>query len=101
MRVHFALRDVTAFRSEDVFDWVLQRDDVFAPLDIHLLDQRGQCCRFPTADRTGHENESVMKTREQFQMLGQPELVHRAYVGVDDAKDKIDTEPLPNDAGAE
>ncbi len=42
-----------------------------------------------------------MKTGEQLEALGQPELIHRADVGADDAENKIDPEPLPNDAGAE
>ena len=100
VRVHFALRDVAAFRLENVFDRVFERDDVLAPLDIHLLDQRRQRGRFSAADRAGHEDEPVLITREQFQMLGQPELVHRPHLGVDDAEDEIDSEPLAHDAGA-
>ncbi len=40
--MHFALRNVTPFRFEDVFDWVLERDDVLVALEVHLLDERGQ-----------------------------------------------------------
>ncbi len=31
VRMHFALRDVTAFRFENVFDRIFQRDDVLTP----------------------------------------------------------------------
>src|SRR5437016_2486604 len=34
-------------------------------------------------------------------MIGQTELVHRAYLCVDDTEDEIDTEPLAHDARTE
>ena len=72
MRVHLALGDVTTFRLENVFDRIFEGDDVFAPLEIHLFDQRRQGRRLPAPDRAGHENESVLIARQQFQSLGQP-----------------------------
>ena len=80
VRVHFALRDVATFRLEDVFDRIFQRDDVFATFDVYLFDERSERRRFAAADRTGDENEAVVITREQFEMFGQTELVHRAHV---------------------
>ena len=56
MRVHFALRDVATFWFENVFDRIFERDDVFASLDVHLLDQRRERRRFSAAHRTGNEN---------------------------------------------
>ena len=41
-----------------------------------------------------------MEARQQLEALGQTELVHRAHPGADDAKNDVDPEPLPNDAGA-
>ena len=35
---HFALRDVAAFRLENIFDRIFQGDDVVPPFQIHLLD---------------------------------------------------------------
>ena len=101
VRVHFALGDVATLRLEDVFDRILQRDDVLVALDVHLLDERGQRGRFAAADRAGDEDEPVVKTGEHLEALGQAEFVHRAHLGADDAEDEIDPEPLPNDAGAE
>ena len=45
--------------------------------------------------------EPVLITGQQFQAFGQTELIHRPHLRVDDAKNQIDPEPLPNDAGAE
>ena len=98
--VHFALGDVATLRLEDVFDRVLESDDVLAPLDVYLLDERGQSGRFAAADRAGDEDESVMEAREQLEALGQAEFIHRPHPGADDAKDEVDPEPLPNDTGA-
>ena len=100
VRVHFTLRDVAAFRLEDVFDRVLERDDVLAPLEVHLLDQRGERGRFAAADRTGDKDEPILVAREQFQVLRQTEVVHRPHLRVDDAENQIEPEPLPDDTGA-
>ena len=54
--VRLALGDVTTLRFEDVFNGILQCNDVFAPFEIHLLHQRGQGRRFSTSDRPGNED---------------------------------------------
>ena len=79
VRVHFALGDVAAFRLEDILDRIFQRDDMLAPFDIYLLDERGERGRFAAANRAGNENEAVLITREQLEMFRQTELVHRAH----------------------
>ena len=99
MRVHFALGDVATLRLEDVFDRILQRDDVLAPLQVHLLDERGQRGRFSAADRTGDEDQAILIARQQLQCSGKPELVHRSHSRVDDAENQIDAQPLPHHAG--
>ena len=43
VREHFALANVAIFRGNDVFDRVLERDDVIVPLRIYLLDHCRQC----------------------------------------------------------
>ena len=98
--VHFALGDVAILRLEDVFDRVLEGDDVLVPLEVYLLDERGEGGRFAAADRAGDEDEAVVITGEQLEALRQTQLIHRAHVGADDAENEIDPEPLPNDAGA-
>ena len=101
MRVHLALGDVAGLGHQNVFDRVFEGDDVLVALRVYLIYQCRQRCRLAAADRAGHENQTILITRENFQMLGQAELVHRAHFGVDDAEDKIDTEPLPHHARAE
>ena len=64
VRVHFALRDVTTFRLQDVFNRIFQRDDVFAPLQIHLLDKRGQGGGFAAPHRAGHQDQSILIARQ-------------------------------------
>ena len=100
VRVHFALGDVAILRLKNVFDRILERDDVFVTLDIHLLDQRRQRRRFSTADGAGDEDQSIMIARKQLQVLRQAELVHRPDVRINNAEDEIDPEPLPHHAGA-
>ncbi len=100
MGAHFALGDVAAFRLQDVLDWVFQGDDVLAALPINLLDQSRQGGRFSAADRARDQNQSVLIAGQKFQLLGQTELIHRAHLGVDDAKHEIDPEALTDDAGA-
>ena len=42
-----------------------------------------------------------MEACQQLEALGQTEFIHRAHPGADYAKDDVDPESLPNDAGAE
>ena len=54
------------FDVEDVFDRVLERDDVVVPGAVDLLDERGQRGRFAAADRAGHEHQAVVILREEL-----------------------------------
>src|SRR5437773_2350110 len=66
-----------------------------------LLVCSGPSTTWPlSADRAGDEDQSVLITREEFEMLGQTELVHRLHLCVNDAKNEIDPEPLAGNAGA-
>ena len=98
--MHFALGDVTALRFENVFNGILQGDDVLASLEIDLLDQSGQRRRFSTPDRSRDEDQPVLITRQQFQMLGQTELIHGANTCVDDSENNVGTETLSDYTGA-
>src|SRR5207247_8552007 len=100
MGMDFALRDVTALRLEDVFNRIFQRNDVFTSLDVDLLNQGGQGCRFSTSNRSGNEDQAVMITSQQFQVLGQPELVHGAHASIDDSENNISAKTLADETGA-
>src|SRR5438093_1485089 len=62
MREYFALRNMAVFRLDDVLDWVLQGNDVIAPLSIYLLDHRRERRRFASADRTRRQDQAVLIT---------------------------------------
>jgi hypothetical protein len=68
--VHFALRDMTTLRLEDIFDRILQADDV-PPLRFtcSISAARVVICRFrPNRSR----DKPVLVTRKQLQVLGKP-----------------------------
>ncbi len=46
MGVDFALGDVAEARFDDVFDRVLEGDDVILSRDVHLVDEGGEGCGF-------------------------------------------------------
>src|SRR5437762_8528931 len=100
MCMEFALRYVTTLRSEDVFNRMFLRNDVFPSLDVDLLSQGGQGCRFSTSNRSGNEDQAVMITSQQFQVLGQTELVHGANACIDDSENNISAKTLADDTGA-
>ena len=79
MGVNFALGDVATLRLENVFDRILEGDDMLAALHVYLLDERGEGGRFAAADRAGDEDEAVMEAGEKLEALGQAEFVHRAH----------------------
>ena len=97
---HFPLGNVTVFRFQNVFDRVLECNDVIVPFHVYLLDHRRQCSRFASSYRTSCQDQSVLITGENLEMLWQLQLIHGSDVGVDHAKDNFDPKPLPNHAGA-
>ena len=62
----FALSNVAIFRLEDVFDRVLQRDDVLVPLHVHLFDHGRERSRFTSADRPCRQDQPVLIASEQL-----------------------------------
>src|SRR4051812_29804557 len=96
MGVHFPLGDVTSLRLEHILDRIFQSDDVLPAFRVYLLDQRRERGGLSASDRAGDENQPVLITRQQLQVFGQTQLVHRLDARVDDPEYDIDTEPLPN-----
>ena len=64
MGVNFALGDVTTLRLEKELDRILERNDMFATFEIHLLHQGRESGGFSTADRAGYEDQSILITRQ-------------------------------------
>ena len=71
---------------------------MFAALPVDVLDQCGQRRRLAAADASSNEDQSVLITCEQLQMLGQAELIHRADVRLDDPENDFRPESLPHNA---
>ena len=73
---------------------------MLVPLHVHLFDHGRERSRFTSADRPRRQDQPVLITSEQLEMLGQLQFVHRAHVRIDDAKNDVYSEPLTHDTGA-
>ena len=100
VRVHFALVDLAAVRSEQVFDRILQRDDVLVTRAVHFLHERSQRGAFAAADRSSDQHESVLVLREHLELRRQPELVHGPHIRLDNAENEIVAQTVPHHARA-
>ena len=100
MGVHFALVHLAALRCEEIFDRILQGDDVIVARAVHLLDQRGKRRALAAADRTRDQNQPVLELGEKLELRRKPKLIHRPHIGLDDAEDQIVTQPVPHHACA-
>ena len=101
MRVNLALRDVAAARGNDVFDRILEGDDMVVAVAVYFIDQRGERRAFAAAHGAGDKHQAVVVLGQKFDLLGKPEFIHRADMIADDAKYKVTADALANDAGAE
>ncbi len=99
--VDLALVDVAALRLEDVFDRILERDDVVVAVLVDLIDEGGERGGLAGADGAGDEDEAVVIAGQGRQVSRQAEFLHRADLGVDDAEGHVDAEALLDDGGAE
>src|SRR5436190_9565566 len=54
------LCDVATVRFEDVFNRIFQGDYMLVSLEINLLDQRRERCRFSAPNRAGDKDEPVL-----------------------------------------
>ena len=92
---------MAAFRLDDVFDGVFQRDDVVLALGVDRIDEGRECGRFAAADWAGDEDEAVVEAGEGFHRVRQPQFFDRGDFGFDDTEDHVDTEALLHDGGTE
>src|SRR5947207_14240215 len=99
MGMYFALRYMAVLRLKDVLNRILQRNDVLVALDVDLLHQCSQRRRFPASYRSSDEDEAVMISSQQFQVLGQTEFVHGANMAVDYSKNDIRAQTLAHYTG--
>jgi hypothetical protein len=62
--VDLALVDVAALGFEDVFDRVLEGENVVLAVAVDEIDERGEGGGFAGADRTGDEDQAVLVAGE-------------------------------------
>ena len=98
--VHFPLVHLAAPGGEEVFDRILQGDDVFVAGAVHFFDQRGKGRALAAANRAGNQNEPVLVLGQHFELRRQTEFVHRPHVGLDDPENKVVAETVAHHAGA-
>ena len=99
--VNLALGDMATARRDDVFDRILERDDVVVAGAVDLVDERGERGALAAAHRTGHKHEAVVEFREELELIRQAELLHAADGIADDAENEVIARALADDAGAE
>ena len=101
MSVNLTLGDMALARRHDVFDRILQSDDMVVARAVDLIDQRCERGALSAANGAGHEDEAIVKFREQFQLLRKAQLIHRTHAVADNSKYEIVAGALAHDARAE
>lgn len=99
--MHLALADVAALRFVDVFDRVLERENVVLAVAIDEIEQSRQSRGFSRANGTSDEDESVVVAGERQDVFGrQADFLDGADFGIDDPEDHIEAKALTDDRGA-
>ena len=101
MRVNLTLSDMALARRHDVFDRILQSDDMVVARAVDLIHQRSERSALSATNGAGHEHQTVVKFCEQFQLLWKAQLIHRTHAVADDSKYEIVTGALAHDTRAE
>ncbi len=63
----------------DKFDGIFQADDIHLAISIDVIDHRGECRRFPSAGRTGHQNHALVMVAEFLYDRWHAKFVQRRY----------------------
>lgn len=96
----FALVDLAAFRFENVFDRIFEREDVVFAVFVDEIDKSGERGGFSGTDGTGYEDQSVLITGEGNDAFERkPDFFHGADFIGDDPEGHVVAEPLFNDRG--
>ena len=102
----FALLDDRELVLEEIFDRVLERDDVFARPPVHVIDDRGERGRFARARRAGDEDDAARRLGDAADDGRKMQLLEGANVHPHDAQGDaeppallIDIHAKPPDAG--
>src|ERR1043166_1618056 len=82
-------------------DRVLDRHDVLAALDVHLVDHRGECRRFTAAGRAGDEHEAARLATELVDDVRETELLEALDLVGNGAERATDGALLQKEVAAE
>jgi hypothetical protein len=97
---HFAMRDETLERRVNVFDRVLDRDDVSGGRPVAVIDHRRERRRLARAGGADDEHESALVHHDVLQGFGQAKLLEVRHLGRDRAHDHADMLLLDEDVDA-
>ena len=84
-----------------VFDRVLDREDVARPGHVDRVDQRGHARRLPRTRRPAEEDEPLLELDELSHRLRQPDLVERRNCVLDESQRHRREAPLVEGVAAE
>ena len=88
-------------RGDDVFDRIFEGDDVVVARAVDLIHQRREGCAFAATHGASHKHKAVVELREEPQLLGQAEILHRADLVADDSENEVVAGALADNARAE
>ena len=102
-RIHpdFALRNDAAFVRMDVFDGILDRDDMAARIFVAMADHCGECRRLTGAGATDDDAKTALVHHDVFQDRRQVETVQRRNLGGDRSQYRTDHALLNEGTDAE
>ena len=95
----FSLGDMTTGGRDDVFDRLLEGDDMVAPVEIDFLHKRREGCCLTAPHRACHKNQTILILGEEFQLRRHLQLVECPERVVNNAERQIVTETLTHYAG--
>ena len=87
---HLALVDDALLRGVEVFDGVLDGDDVVAPLAVEDVDQGGEGRGLAAAGRASDQHHALMEVGEAGERRGQAELLQGGRVRRDGPEHGVD-----------
>lgn len=99
--MNLSLGDVASSRGDEIFDGILEGDDVILAVAIDLIDECRQRRAFSASDRAGYKNEAVLVLGQQLELRREAQFIHRPDPAIDDSEDEVVAQPLPNHAGSE
>ncbi len=101
MGMHFTLGHRAPFVGVNDLDGVFDRDNVFVPGFVEVIDHGPQSRGLATAGRSGDKHESLAIGQQPFDNRRHSQLGQRGDFSRQGAKDASQPEPLPEDVRTE